>query len=108
MIRHAPLTTVQTSEALRMALGLTLSDHQVMVLYTGEGAYSALELKPEVIAQPGVRQSIEFFEGMKIRQWVEKDAIEVWALPLLRKDVEPIDRQGALDLIQDADVVISF
>jgi hypothetical protein len=45
---------------------------------------------------------------MKIRQWVEKDAIEVWALPLLRKDVEPIDRQGALDLIQDADVLICF
>ena len=108
MIRHAPLTMVKTSEALRMALGLTLSDHQVAVLYMEEGAYSALELKPEVIAQPGIRQSIEFFEGMKIRQWVEKDAVEAWALPLLRKDVEPIDRQGALEVIQDADVVICF
>ena len=91
-----------------MALGLTLSDHQVAVLYMGEGAYGALELKPEVIAKPEIGQSIGFFEGMKIRQWVEKDAIERWALPLLRKDVEPIDRHRALDLIQKADVVISF
>ena len=108
MIRHAPLTTVQTSEALRMALGLTLSDHQVAVLYMEEGAYSALELRPEMIAQPGIQQSIEFFGGMKIRQWVERGVLETWAVPLLRKDVEPIDRQGVLDLIQKADVVISF
>ena len=91
-----------------MALGLTLSDHQVGVLYMEEGAYSALELRPEMIAQPGIRQSIEFFEGMKIRQRVEQDAVEAWALPLLRKDVEPIDRQGALDLIRNADLVICF
>lgn len=108
LIRNAPVTTVKASEALRMALGLTLSDHQVAVLYMEDGAYGALDLRPEVIAQPGVRLSIEFFEGMKIRQWVERDAIEAWALPLLRKDVEPIDRHGALDLVQKADVVISF
>lgn len=108
MIRHAPITTVRTGEALRMALGLTLSDHQVTVLYLEEGAYGALELRPEIIAQPGIRQSIELFEGMKIRQMVEQSTMEAWALPLLRKEVEPIDRQGALDLIQNADVLISF
>ncbi len=45
---------------------------------------------------------------MKVRQCVEREALEAWSLPLLRKDVEVVDRQSALDLIQTADVVISF
>jgi sulfur relay (sulfurtransferase) DsrF/TusC family protein len=107
-IRHAPLATVRTSEALRMALGLTLSDHQVTVLYLEEGSYCGLKLSPEVVSQPGIQQSIEYFEGMKIKQWVEEDHLERWAIPMLRKDVEAIKRKKALSLIQKADVVISF
>ncbi|MCI0526484.1 MAG: hypothetical protein L0Y56_03400 [Nitrospira sp.] len=108
MIRRAPLNTVLTGEALRMSLGLTLSDHKVTVLYAEEGAYSALDLKPEQIGQPGIKQSLDLFGGMKVRQVVERDVLESWASPLLRKDVEPIDRQGALDLIRKADVVLSY
>jgi sulfur relay (sulfurtransferase) DsrF/TusC family protein len=108
MIKRAPLNTVLTGEALRMSLGLTLSDHQVTVLYAEEGAYTALDLKPEEVAQPGIKQSLDLFGGMKVRQVVERDALEAWAMLLLRKDVEPIDRQGALDLIRKADVVMSY
>jgi len=108
VIRRAPLNTVLTGEALRMSLGLTLSDHKVTVLYAEEGAYSALDLKPEQISQPGIKQSLDLFGGMKVRQVVERDTLESWAAPFLRKDVEPIDRQGALDLIRKADVVLSY
>ena len=108
MIRRPPRTTVLSGETLRMFLGLTLSDHRVTILYLEEGAYGALDLKPEQIAQPGIRQSLDLFEGMKVRQCVEREALEPWAVPLLRKDVEPISRQGAFDLIRQADVVFSF
>jgi hypothetical protein len=91
-----------------MSLGLTLSDHRVTVLYLEEGAYGALDLKPEQIAQPGIRQSLDLFEGMKVRQCVEREALEPWAVPLLRKEVELISRQEAFDLIQKADVGFSF
>ncbi len=91
-----------------MSLGLTLSDHKVTVLYAEEGAYGALDLKPEQIAQPGIRQSLDLFEGMKVRQCVERNALDAWAMPFLRRGVEPIDRQGALDLIRKADVVLSY
>jgi sulfur relay (sulfurtransferase) DsrF/TusC family protein len=108
VIRRAPLNTALSGEALRMSLGLTLSDHKVTVLYAEEGAYTALGLKPEEIAQPGIKQSLDLFEGMKVRQVVEQDALESWAVPFLRKDIEPIDRRGALDLIRKADVVLSY
>jgi len=107
-MRNAPLTKVHTSEALRMALGLTLSDHRVSVLYLGDGAYHALDIKPEVISQPGIKQSIELFVGMKVKQWVEQEALESWALPLIRKDVQPFDQKKALEMIQQAEVVVSF
>jgi sulfur relay (sulfurtransferase) DsrF/TusC family protein len=87
---------------------MTLSDHKVTVLYLEEGAYGALDLKPDRIAQPGIKQSLDLFEGMKVQQYVEKEALEDWAKPLLRKDVKPLDRQGALDLIHKADVVLSY
>jgi sulfur relay (sulfurtransferase) DsrF/TusC family protein len=108
MIRRGPLTTVLTGEALRMSLGLTLSDHRVTVVYVEDGAYGALDLKPEQIAQPSIRQSLDLFEGMKVRQVVDRDALESWAVPLLRKDVESIERPAVLDLICKADVVLSF
>lgn len=108
LLRESPLTTVKTSESLRLALGQTLSDHQVTVLYLEDGAYGALNLRPEIIAQPGIQNSLELFPGMKVRQFVEREALDTWALPLVRKDVEVVDRQAALDLIQAADVVISF
>jgi len=108
MIRRAPLTTVLTGEALRMSLGLTLSDHQVTVMYVEDGAYGALDLKPEQIGQPGIKQSLDLFEGMRVRQCVEQEALEPWVVPLLRKDVEMVNRQGVIDLIQEADVVFSF
>jgi sulfur relay (sulfurtransferase) DsrF/TusC family protein len=108
MIRRPPLTTVLTGEMLRMSLGLTLSDHRVTVLYLEDGAFGALNLKPEQIAQPGVQQSLDLFEGMKVRQYVEQEALEPWAVPLVRKDVKLIDRQSTLDLIQKADLVFSF
>jgi sulfur relay (sulfurtransferase) DsrF/TusC family protein len=108
VVRRAPLNTVLTGEVLRMALGLTLSDHQVTVLYAEEGGYGALDLKPEQIAQPSIKQSLDLFSGMKVRQIVERDNLEDWAVPLLRKDVEPLDRQSALDLIRKADVVLSY
>ncbi len=108
MVRNAPLTRVHTSEALRMALGLTLADHKVSLLYLEDGAYAALDLKPEAIDQPGIGQSIEMFPGMKVRELVEKEAIDAQSLPRLRKGVEPIGREKALSLIGEADVVISY
>lgn len=108
LIREAPLATVRTSEALRMAVGLTLSDHQVHVLYLGDGAYAALDLKPEAVAQPGTQQSLELFEGMKVRQWVERQSLAPWALPLLRKGVEVKDRADILALLRRVEAVIPF
>ena len=108
LIREAPLLTVRTAEALRMAVGMTLSDHAVQVLYLESGAHGALDLKPEAIAQPGVQQSLELFEGMKVRQCVEREALEPWAVPLLRKGVELIDRRTVLERVRQADVVIAF
>ena len=108
LIREAPLLTVRTAEALRMAVGLTLSDHEVHVLYLESGAHSALDLRPETVSQPGVQPSLELFEGMKVRQWVEREALEPWAVSQLRKGVEPIDRSSALERLRQADVVISL
>ncbi len=45
LLRESPLATVKTSESLRLALGQTLSDHQVTVLYLEDGAYGALNLR---------------------------------------------------------------
>ena len=108
IIREAPLVTVRTSEALRIAVGMTLADHQVQVLYLGQGAYAALDIKPEAVAQPEVKQSLELFPGMKVRECVEREALPPWATQRVRKGCEVTDRVIIMETIRQADVVIPF
>lgn len=91
-----------------MAVGLTLSDHVVDVLYLEGGGYGALKLQPGVLAQPEIQPALEIFEEVKVKEWVDRDALPSWARTRLRPGVQHRTRPELLQMIARADVVIPF
>lgn len=107
-VRSHPLTTGRVHEALRMALGMTLSNHRVTVAYTGDGACAALKLDGERLQRPGLAESLELLDACHIREVVESDALTARHRGALRSRVEPVSRAAVVALLKTSDVVIPW
>ena len=107
-VRSNPLTTGRVHEALRMALGMTLSNHRVTVAYTGDGAYAALPLNGDLLQRPGLGESLELVEACQIREVVEQEALAPAHRALVRTRVEPLDREALVGLLAASQVVIAW
>lgn len=108
LVRRAPLNSRVTSEALRVALGMTLADHQVTVLYIDGGAGAAAELQPELIGSPAVGESLSLFAPCNVRQVVEAQSLKRAGVERPRAGVEVVDRVAAVALISAGDTVLGF
>ena len=102
------MTTGRVHEALRMALGMTLSNHRVTVAYTGDGAAAALTLNGEILHRPGLAESLELLDACQILEVVERDVLAPGNRSALRKRVEVLDRGAVVELVAAADVVIAW
>lgn len=107
-VRSSPLTTGRVHEALRMALGMTLSNHRVTVVYTGDGASAALTLNGEILHRPGLAESLELLDACQIREVVEREALAPGHRSAPRKRVELLDRDAVVGLLAASDVVIAW
>ncbi|MEO5657433.1 MAG: hypothetical protein ABIR88_07285 [Nitrospiria bacterium] len=107
-VRSAPLTTGRVHEALRMALGLTLSNHRVTVAYIGEGAGAALTLDGLVLQRPGLADSLELLDACRIREIVAIDAIPAPFRPALRDRVERVPDAALIECLATADTVVPW
>lgn len=107
-VRSSPLTTGRVHEALRMALGMTLSNHRVTVVYAGEGASAASTLNGDILQRPGLAESLELLDACQIREVVEREAVAPGARGALRKRVEALERDAVVALVAESDVVIAW
>jgi sulfur relay (sulfurtransferase) DsrF/TusC family protein len=107
-VRSNPLTTGRVHEALRMALGMTLSNHRVTVAYTGEGASAALTLNGDRIQRPGLADSIDLLDACRISEVVEREALASRYHQALRARVQPVGRADLVTLLTTSDVVIPW
>jgi sulfur relay (sulfurtransferase) DsrF/TusC family protein len=108
VLRRAALDTVTTAEALRVALGMTLADHQVTVLYIDGGAGAAAFLQPAAAGSAAVAESLELFGPCHVREVAEESSLTRARVAAVRPGVEVIDRAAALALVGQADAVLSF
>lgn len=107
-VRSAPLTTGRVHEALRMALGLTLSNHQVTVAYVGEGAGGALKVDGLAVQRPGLADSLELLDACRIREMVAIDAIPPACRPALRDRVDRVPDADLIECLATADTVVPW
>ncbi len=107
-INHAPYGSIYYTEGLRAVVGVTsgIDEHEVQVLYLGEGAYFTLK---GVDRTDSLRYlaTIEK-QGRKLK--VERESLQALGVSEaeLAEDVEVISRDEALQLVRRADVTIDF
>lgn len=87
---------------------MTLSNHRVIVAYTGEGASAALAINGDVVQRPGLAESLDLFEACQIREVVEREALPSGQDSAVRPRVQPVDRDTLVGMIAGSDVVIAW
>ena len=107
LVRRPPLASSATAEALRVAVGMTLGDHEVTVLYIDEGAGAAAELQPKLAGGADLGEALSLFGPCHVREVVENGSLEQAHVTNVRKGVERANRPAALSLIDGADVLLA-
>ena len=108
VIRTTPFNTIALTEAMRMAVGLTVSDNRVNILLLGDGVWNALNLAPHMIGRPDIYESIELFSACGVRVFADEVSLKERDISEHEGHIEKIGRKDAYDLIINADVVMNF
>jgi len=108
LIRRLPMGTLKCSEALRVGVGLTLSDNQVTAIFIGDGVWSATGLKPQVIKGPEFKKHIETLKMLGHRLVVDEDSLRLRGIGGVWDGVEVKPRPEILKILDEAEVVIPF
>ena len=108
IIRRPPLGTVRASEALRVAVGQTLSDNDVTVTFTDDGVWAATPLKPEMIRGPELKKHIEALKMLGHHLMADEDSLRARGLPPVMEGIEVKKRQELFEIITQADAVLVF
>lgn len=104
MITSSPFATLNNYEAIRTSIGLIF--HRVYVIWRGEGVYNALKTADDSSIRPFIR----LFKDLDIALYVDRDDLKVRGLQdeELLPEVKNIERAEVLDIICEADVVLTF
>lgn len=108
IIRARPFNTVAHSEALRMAVGLTVHDNRVSILLIGDGVWNVLKLAPHIIGRPNINESMELFSACGVKVYADELSLRERDISEHEGHVEKIGRRDTYNLITNSDVVMSF
>ena len=107
IIRRTPFNNIRNIEGLRMAIGATLRDDSVTVMFLDEGVRHAGQLNSDVVGAKDTSEEIEMLKIIAHSLVVDKDAAKARNVELL-SDIEPISYDMITELIADSDVVIPW
>jgi sulfur relay (sulfurtransferase) DsrF/TusC family protein len=108
VLRRSPFNSVVASEALRMSLGLTLSDNTVTVVFVEDAVYILVSPDTEAIRYPDVKRHIETLKEMGCQLIAEKESLKKRGLLDRKLDVNICSRREIDQIIEQSDRVICF
>ena len=108
VIQTTPFNTIVLSEAMRMAVGMTVHDNKVNILFIGDGAWNALKLAPHIIGRPDMHESMELFSACGVGVFADDASLRERDISEYDGYIEKISRKDAFDLIVNSDVVMNF
>ncbi len=106
LIRHLPLGNLKSSEALRVSVGLTLSDYRITALFIEEGVWSATELRPGSIKGPVFKKHIETLKLLGHTLVADEDSLKARGIEKVREGIKVRPRPEILKILDNAEVVI--
>jgi len=108
VIRKSPLNTCRNSEVLRMAVGLTLADNAVSVIFLDDGVYTLLPTHPSRIGSLEVDKHLETLPLLNVRLAAEEESLGERKLTDLKWDVERLGREEVARLIAASEAIICY
>ena len=107
IIRRTPFNTIRNIEGLRMAVGVTLRDDSVTVIFMDEGVRHAGQLHSGIVGAKDTSEEIEMLKMIAHSLVADEDAAKSRNVELL-SGIEPISDNLIAELIADSDVVIPW
>lgn len=108
VVRRLPLGSIKAAEALRVALGQTLSANHVTVLFIDDGVWSAAPLGPDLVGEADFEKPIGLLHEMGHRLVADSESLGARGIVSLLAGVEAKPRREALDLLAGAGAVIVY
>ncbi len=107
LVRQPPVASGWTSEALRVAVGMTLADgNRVTVVLLGDGVLALASPKPEAVESLGLREHVETLRELGVRLVAEREACARHGV--VAPGAETADRDAIAFLLADAEVLQSW
>jgi sulfur relay (sulfurtransferase) DsrF/TusC family protein len=108
VIRRTPFNSERTSEALRMAVGLTTGDHKVTVAFLEDSVLTLGNVRADIIGADDVGKHLEACRMLGVRLVADEEALQGHAVGQPATLAEPAPFAELSRLLSDADVVIPF
>jgi sulfur relay (sulfurtransferase) DsrF/TusC family protein len=108
IIKESPFNTVRCSEALRVGLGLTLTENQVALLFMGDGLHALAQTRPDLIRRPAVEDFFKYCGQLSVPMLADRQGMAERNLTAIRPGVDLISHEEALERIARSRVVVPF
>jgi sulfur relay (sulfurtransferase) DsrF/TusC family protein len=108
IVKESPFNTLRCVEALRMGLGLTLTENSVKLLFLEDGLFCLSPLRAEVIRRPGMEEFFKYCQQLSIPLLADQEGLSRLKLEPIRSGVKVVSHEEALSEISEAGVVIPF
>ena len=108
VIRRSPFNSAIPTEALRMSLGLTLTDNMVTVVFVEDGVYLPASLTNEFTGYPDTKRHLETLKELGCKMVAEKESLKERDLMGRKIEVVIGSRKEIDQIIEQSDRVIGF
>jgi len=110
LVRRPPLSSVKGAEALRQAVGLTLSDNEVSVVLCDAGVWLGTSLSPEVVGGEPIAKHLDTLKLLKVEVLAEAESLERLKVPRdkLREEIQVVSQEEVFQKLIEAETVIVF
>lgn len=107
LVRQAPVGSAWTSEALRVAVGMTLVDgNRLTVVFLGPGVLALAPLEPERVEAPEILQHLETLREVGVRLVAEEEACARHGVSF--RGVETADREALVGILAESEVLFPW
>jgi len=109
VLRHSPFQTMRNFEALRMTVGLVMSDNEKTLVLVEDAVYLlSAKAHPEAVHRFDPAKHLEFLSDMEFPTWVEKESLEERGIRDLRFQAEVKSRAEIAALLAESDAVVTY
>lgn len=108
IVRKSPFNTLRNSEALRMGVGLTLRDNEVMVVFIDDGVHLLRQTSPSLIGSPEVRKHIEAIHALGHKLIAERESLEERGIESVDNRVDIRPRAEIANILAQSDAIIVY